>query len=275
MDGSILPHPPEVERFERSGPATREIRVVASVEELSHLAAETMVLRAVDAIRERGRFIVALSGGSTPTSLFELLASPPFVSRIDWSHVHVCWGDERCVSPADARSNYRTACDVLLDHVPIPDAHVHRMRGEAVPEVAAAAYEVELRTLFDAPEPQGTDFPSFDLILLGVGDDGHTASLFPKGAALYEQSRWAVAEYVESVAMWRITLTLPLINASRDVLFLVAGTDKADVVRQLFAAPTLAESLPAARVAPSRGHLQWILDRAAAAKTPDAHATGV
>lgn len=229
------------------------------------MAAETMAVRAAESIRERGRFVVALSGGSTPLSLFELLASPPFASKIDWRHVHICWGDERSVPPDDARSNYRMACDALLDHVPIPEAHIHRMRGEDVPERAAAAYEAELRALFDGSEAYD-EFPSLDLILLGLGTDGHTASLFPSGSALREQSRWVVADYVESVSMWRITLTLPLINASRYVLFLVAGAEKADVVQRILAAPGFAPSLPAALVVPARGLLRWILDGAAAEK---------
>lgn len=249
----------------------REIQVVASVDALAQCAAELMVVRAADAIRERGRFIVALSGGSTPRSLFQLLASPSFSTRIDWPHVHVCWGDERCVPPEDARSNYRMACEALLDHVPIPDAHVHRMHGEAVPAVAATAYEAELRALFDGHELHD-DFPWFDLILLGLGDDGHTASLFPHGRALHELSRWVVADDIEVVSMWRITLTLPLINASRSVLFLVAGADKADVVQQILAIPSHADVSPAARVAPSRGTVQWILDGAAAAKMPSSDA---
>ena len=259
--------------LESDGPVKREVQVVASVDALMQRAAETMVLRAADAIRERGRFIVALSGGSTPLSLFRLLASPSFSSRIDWRHVHVCWGDERCVPPEDARSNYRLACEALLEHVPIPEAHVHRMHGEAVPEVAAMAYEAELRTLFGVNE-RHDDFPCFDLILLGLGDDGHTASLFPHGRALHEQTRWAVADYIEVVSMWRITLTLPLINASRCVLFLVAGADKADVVQQVLATPSHAVALPAARVAPSRGILQWMVDGSAAAHTPGLHTTG-
>ena len=249
------------------GHAVREIQVVATIDELSHVAAEAIVWRAADAIRERGRFIIALSGGSTPKSLFQLLATPAFASRIDWQQVHVCWGDERCVPPDDARSNYRMACEAMLDHVPIPEPNVHRIRGEDTPVVAAVAYEAELRNLFNMSERHDDDFASFDLILLGLGADGHTASLFLHGAALHEQSRWVTAEFSESVSMWRITLTLPLINASRHVLFLVAGADKADVVQQIIATPTHAGLLPAARVAPTRGILHWIIDGAAAAKS--------
>lgn len=255
------------------GPAVREIQVVATTVELSRVAAEAIVLRAADAIHKRGRFIIALSGGSTPKSLFQLLATPAFASRFDWQRVHVCWGDERCVPPDDARSNYRMACEALLDHVPIAEANVHRIRGEDAPVAAAAAYEAELRNLFNMSERHDDDFPSFDLILLGLGADGHTASLFPHGAALHEQSRWVAAEFSESVSMWRITLTLPLINASRHVLFLVAGADKADVIRQISATPARSESLPAARVAPTRGTVHWIIDSAAAAKSTSSSIT--
>jgi len=262
-----------METNEHARPGAREIQVVATPEELAYVAAETVVLRAADAIRDHGRFIVALSGGSTPDSLFHLLATSAFASRIDWQHVHVCWGDERCISPRDARSNYRMACDAFLERVPIPTAHVHRMRGEDAPQAAAAAYEAELRELFNVHAPHDDDFPAFDLILLGLGADGHTASLFPDGTALREQRRWVVADYAKSVSMWRITLTLPLINASHHVLFLVAGADKAEVVQQIFIAPTHTVLLPAARVAPTRGVVRWILDSAAAATTPGSRIT--
>lgn len=250
-----------------AAPAVREIRVVAGVNELSRTAAEAIVLRAADAIRDHGRFVVALSGGSTPRSLFQLLASPEYAARIDWTKVHVCWGDERCVPPEDSQSNYRMASDALLDHVAIPESNVHRMRGEDAPEVAAAAYEATLRELFDMPQQHQGDFPAFDLILLGLGADGHTASLFPDGAVLHERTRWVAADYGESVSMWRITLTLPLINAARHVLFLVAGDDKADMVQRILGAHHESELLPAARVAPVHGILHWLMDAAAAAKS--------
>lgn len=246
----------------------QEFRVVESAEALSRTAAEDFVRCAAEAIRERGRFVVALSGGSTPKSLFQLLATSEFASRVDWPNVHVCWGDERCVSPNDERSNFRMASDALLDHVPLLGANIHRMRGEDAPEAAAAEYAGALRDLFNIPQQCDDEFPSFDLILLGLGTDGHTASLFPHSAALDERSRWIVAAYGESVAMWRITFTLPLINASRRVLFLVAGADKADVVRDLRSSTNELDRLPAARIAPNRGSVQWLFDRAAYSKVP-------
>lgn len=251
---------------ERGTPAVREIQVVGTVAQLSRVAAEAIVVRAANSIQERGRFVVALSGGSTPRTLFQLLASTEYAPRIDWTNVHVCWGDERCVPPEDSRSNYRMACDALLDHVAIPESNVHRMRGEDTPEVAAAEYEADLRALFDWHGRQPRDFPSFDLILLGLGADGHTASLFPNGAAIEEQTRWVAADYNESVSMWRITLTLPLINNARHVLFLVAGNDKADVAQEILRPHQRDTLLPAARVAPTDGVLHWILDAAAATK---------
>ncbi len=246
----------------------QEFHVVESTESLSRTAADEFVLRATDAIGERGRFVVALSGGSTPKPLFQLLATSEYASRVDWHNVHVCWGDERCVSPDDERSNFRMASDALLAHVPIPAANVHRMRGEDAPEGAATEYETELRELFDVSDKRDNNFPSFDLILLGLGTDGHTASLFPHSAALYERTRWIVAEYGESVEMWRLTFTLPLINASRRVLFLVAGADKADVVRDIRSPIIARDPLPAELVAPDHGVVHWLFDKDAYSKMP-------
>jgi 6-phosphogluconolactonase len=206
------------------------------------------------AIARHGRFRWALSGGTTPRKLYALLARPPLVRRIDWSRVEFFWGDERCVPPDHADSNYRTAREALLDLIQPDPAHVHRMRGEDPPEQAAAAYEAELRRAFELRE--GSPPPSFDLILLGMGADGHTASLFPGSAVLQEARRWVASDRN------RVTLTLPVLNAAAHVLFLVSGTDKAQRLAEVLAGPD--SGLPAQRVRPTHGKLEWSVDAAAA-----------
>src|SRR5262245_29806910 len=177
------------------------IRVLPDPAALADSAARQFVERCQAAIDARGSFSVALSGGSTPRDLHLRLASPPLAQQVDWAHVHVWFGDERCVPPDDPQSNYRMAYETLLSKVPIPPRQVHRMHGELPPDQAADEYEHDLRDFFK-DEP-----PSLDLILLGMGDNGHTASLFPGLNAVHEQRRWVVAEYVAEVGMWRITLT--------------------------------------------------------------------
>ena len=167
---------------------------------------------AAESIAARGRFTIALSGGSTPRPIYARLAAADHAERIDWGKVHVFFSDERCVPPDDAASNYRMAREALLDHVPLPSANVHRMRGEEDPALAALAYEQDLQRLF-----RTSAAPAFDLICLGMGDDGHTASLFPGTAALRERERWVVAQYVAVARAWRVTLTAALINAARHV----------------------------------------------------------
>ena len=230
-----------------------------STETLARAAAERVVVAAAAAIAARGRFVIALTGGSTPKVMYALLASSEFAGRIDWARVHAYWGDERCRPPDDPASNYRMARETLLDHVPIPASQVHRMRGEDDPNRAAAAYEQGLRALF----PDGD--PRFDLILLGMGANGHTASLFPRLSAVREAVRWVVAEYVAEVGMWRITLTPVAINAAAEILFLVAGADKATMLARVLEGPRLVDELPAQVVAPSAGTLTWLVDAAAAA----------
>jgi 6-phosphogluconolactonase len=232
---------------------------------LVQAAAERFVSSAAAALRASGRFAVALSGGSTPTSLYALLAKHAYATRIDWSRVQVFWGDERCVPPASLMSNYRMAREALLDHVPVPHENVHRIRGEDAAAAAAAAYERELRDVFRTP--QGAPMPRgrFDLVLLGLGGDGHTASLFPGQAAVSETERWVVAEYVPKVSMWRVTLTPVLINAAAEVVFLVSGREKAATLRRVLDGPYQPGALPAQAIAPRGGQLRWLVDAAAAA----------
>jgi 6-phosphogluconolactonase len=236
------------------------IRVFPEPSSLAEAAARLVVETGQAAIDTRGRFSIALSGGSTPRDLHLKLASPPLKDQLDWSKVHAFFGDERCVPPDDERSNYKMAADTLLTSVRVPQDHVHRMRGELPPEQAAADYERDLTDFF------GDDPPRLDLILLGMGDNGHTASLFPGLTAVHEQHRPVVAEYVAEVGMWRITLTPAVINLARHVVFLVAGAAKADMLSQVLEGPYAPNERPAQIVRPSPGEVEWLIDAAAAAK---------
>ena len=248
----------------QAGPAVQNPLIARDVNALMEGAASQVVTLVRDAVAARGRFAWALSGGSTPRQLYALLASAPFVSQIDWSKVHFFWGDERCVPPDHEDSNYRMVRQALLDVVRPATSQVHRLRGEIDPEEAALAYEAELRAFFQAAP--GAAPPSFDLVLLGMGGDGHTASLFPGTPALNETRRWIVANQKAADEPMRLTFTLPLINAAAQIRFLVSGANKAGRVEQVMDDVPAAESdrLPAQLVRPSRGVLQWWLDEDAA-----------
>jgi len=222
-------------------------------------AADFIVDRAEQAIGERGRFTIALSGGSTPRPIYARLASADYRERIDWARVHVFFGDECCVPPEDSGSNYLMARESLLDHVPLPPAQVHRIQGEIDPAQAALSYEQELQSVF-----RTASFPAFDLICLGLGDNGHTASLFPGTAALREQTRWVVPQYVEIMATWRVTLTAPLINTARQIAFLVEGAGKAEILGRVLNGPYQPDVLPAQLIQPMSGQVHWLVDAAAA-----------
>jgi 6-phosphogluconolactonase len=239
-----------------------EFRIYPDAASLARAAAEHFINLATEAIAARGQFVVALSGGSTPRATYALLASDGFAARVDWSRVHVFWGDERCVPPDHPDSNYRMARETLLDHVPLPTGDVHRIRGEVHPEEAAADYERTLRSFF-APQARDKEpTPHFDLVLLGMGEDGHTASLFP-GTAAHEQTRWVVAYYVDKLGAWRVTLTPVAINAAAHVTFLVSGAGKAARLREVLSEPYQPDVLPAQIVRPTNGHLLWLTDVAA------------
>jgi 6-phosphogluconolactonase len=228
-------------------------------------AAALFEREAAAAVRSGRRFRVALSGGSTPRSLFELLAAPAFRDRIDWSAVDFCWGDERAVSPEDLQSNYGMARETLLDALELSDRQVHRMIGEA-PDLpaAAGAYQQDLAALFGVPA-EGVP-PAFDLVLLGLGDDGHTASLFPYTSALDESERWVVANPVPKLGTTRLTLTPGILNRARRTVFLVVGASKADALAAVVEGPQDAQQFPAQLIAPREGELLWLADEAAAFK---------
>jgi len=242
-------------------PSTRNIEVLATAAYLFHAAAEEFVGAARAAIGAQGRFTVALSGGSTPKALYSLLASN--YADFVWNRVFLFFGDERHVPPTDAESNYRMVEESLLTKIAIPSENVFRVPAENPDASAAAAeYEAQLRRFF---EIKSGEFPRFDLILLGVGPDGHTASLFPDSAALDEQSRLVVANWVAKFNTHRITLTFPVLNRAAEVMFLASGADKAEMLHQVLEGKN-APPLPSQRVEPSDGKLLWILDEAAASK---------
>ena len=246
-----------------SGPlnSSAEIRVLTTPQELFAAAAEEVVRAANQAVAERGRFTIALSGGSTPKSLYNLLATNARTS-LPWDRMFFFWGDERHVPPTDSDSNYRMANEAMLSKVPVPAGNVFRMAAENPDATAAAeAYEQTLRKFFQL---QAGEFPRFDLILLGMGPDGHTASLFPGTAGLQEKSRLVIANWVEKLKAHRLSLTRPVLNAARCVAFLVSGTDKATVLRSVLEENVPGEQYPAKLVQPKDGKLIWFLDRAAA-----------
>jgi 6-phosphogluconolactonase len=238
---------------------TSGVRRVRDAEGVAQAAAEELASAAGRAVAARGRFTLALSGGSTPRRLYALLADPgaPYRGRVPWDRTHVFFGDERPVPPEHPDSNYRMARETLLERVPV--ASVHRIHGED--PGAAEAYEAELRHFFGIPA--GGAPPHLDLVLLGLGPDGHTASLFPGTTALDEATRWVVSPFVPRLGTRRTTLTLPVIDRARAVLFLVSGAEKAPALARVIAAAPGAAALPAALVRPAAGAL-WIVDDAAA-----------
>lgn len=231
-----------------------EIHVSEDREAMSLHAAGLFDAIAKDAIGARGKFRAALSGGSTPLRLYSLLAAEPYRSKVDWRHVDLFFGDERCVPPDHHNSNFNSINEALLSHVPVK---FHRIEGELSPGEAAIRYESELRRAFGLRE----GVPVFDLVLLGLGTDGHTASLFPGTAALGEIKRLAAAAYARNLESWRVTLTLPVINFARKVIFMVSGDGKSQIVKEVFEGK---KRYPASLVAPSSGDVLWLLDRKAA-----------
>ncbi len=238
-----------------------EIRVLTTPQELFDAAAEEVVRTANEAVKERGKFTIALSGGSTPKSLFNLLATNARAA-LPWDRMYFFWGDERHVPPTDPDSNYRMADETMLSKIPVPAGNVFRIEAEnPSADAAADAYEKTLRKFFQL-EPDAV--PRFDLILLGMGPDGHTASLFPGTAALQEKKPLVVANWVEKLKTHRLSFTLPVLNAGRCVAFLVSGMDKATMLKTVLEEDVPAEQYPAKLVKPTAGKLIWLVDRAAA-----------
>jgi len=239
-----------------------DLRVFPDSVALTRAAAELFAAEARAAIDARGRFSVALSGGSTPRALYGLLATDAALrASIDWLRVHLFWGDERHVSPEHPQSNYRMVREVLLDPVAIPPQNIHRIAGErADADEAASAYQMELEQFFGLA--QG-DLPCLDLVLLGLGSDAHTASLFPSAARTLERRELVVAHFVESANAFRISLTAPALSAARTIVFIVSGSDKAQAVHQVLDGERDPRRYPAQLIEPGGGKLIWLLDRSA------------
>lgn len=254
-----------------------EYRVFAQPEALSRAAAAHLVEGIRSAVSARGIARIAISGGGSPKPVFALLADPqqPYREAIPWDRLFLFWVDERCVPPDSPDSNYGNTRALLLDKVPLPSEHVIRIEGELDPEEAAARYEAAIRAHFRL---EGAEIPMFDAIHLGMGDDGHTASLFPHTQALHEMGRIAIPNFVpQQKESYRVTLTWPVINAGREVFFLVEGAAKADPVGRVLQSPADPEALPSQLIRPASGRLLFLLDGAAAAHLPppDAHGTGI
>lgn len=226
--------------------------------EVARAAADRFIGIARAATRERGRFSVALAGGSTPKQAYELLASDAYKDQLDWSKVHIFFGDERAVPPDDAESNYRMVNEAMLSSLPLPPQNIHRMQGVGDAVANARLYEDELRTYFN-----DALWPGFDLVLLGMGDDGHTASLFPGSPALDEQQAWVAANWIEKFKAYRITLTVPAINHAAHVIFLITGENKAERLAQVLSGRLDAGRLPSQLINPVNGSLEWLIDSAA------------
>lgn len=233
------------------------IEICRDADHLARVAAERFSDMARNPIADR--FSVALSGGSTPRRLFSLLAGPPYSGSIDWERIFFFWGDERCVPPDHPDSNYRMARETLLSRVPVPERNIHRIPADDPDHQRAAESYSATITQFFAPSP-----PRFDLVLLGMGDDGHTASLFPDTTALSVNDLIAVPNFVTKFDAWRITLTASIINSARNVIFLVSGADKATVLHKVIKGDHDPRTYPSQLIAPSEGRLTWLIDQDAA-----------
>lgn len=252
-----------------------EYRVYDDADALSGAAAEHFLATAQAAVTTRGKARVAISGGSTPKRTFALLASPaePFLKAMPWGQVELDWVDERCVPPDHPDSNYRMTREAMLDKVPLKPEQVFRIEGELEPDAAAARYESTIRAQFRL---EGAEVPRFDVLALGMGDDGHTASLFPHTDALHELGRIAVANHVpQQKESWRVTLTRPVIVEAAEVFFLIGGKDKADPLHRVLQGPYDPETLPSQLIQPKSGKLLFLLDKDAAALLPPPDAQGI
>lgn len=239
-----------------------EIDIYPDEKQWLRAAAALFIEQAETSIAERDCFSVALAGGNTPAPLYSALAQPEYCERVNWAKVHLFWGDERHVLPDDPDSNYRLVRMAFLEKVSLPEENIHRVRTEMEVRLAAFNYEEDLRKFFKG------EWPRFDLVLLGMGEDGHTASLFPHSAALNEESRWFVSNYAPEKKTWRLTLTRNAINAARLVVVLVRGASKAERLKAVLTGPKDPWDMPVQMVAPVDGKLIWLLDRAAASQLP-------
>jgi len=252
-----------------------QLLIFETAHELYHVAAAYWRRLAQEAAEVRGRFLLLLAGGSTPQPLYQRMAQPPYREDVPWSQTHVFWGDERMVPSDDPQNNYGQARELLLSHVPVPAEQVHPIHGELEPEEAAAAYSKTLARWTTRTEERLAEgqpaWPRFDLVLLGLGRDGHTASLFPGSAANEEKQRPAKAVHVEygDRPADRVTLTPPVFNSARQILFLVTGEEKAGALASVLEGKNDPTRWPAQRIRPQNGRVSWLVDRAAAAQLVD------
>ena len=237
------------------------IVVCQDLDDLGAKVAAEFVSLAVNFVQASGKFTVCLAGGNTPKAFYALLAAGACAVKIPWEQCHFFWGDERCVAPDHADSNYRMAREALLSKVPVPENQIYRIMAEKPPDLAAARYEATLKAHFNS---RAGDFPRFHLVFLGLGEDGHTASLFPDSEAVEEQNRCVVAPYVKSLKARRLSLTLPVFNRAANVFFLVSGSSKAEILARIMQPPESSKPLPAQRIRPQNGRLVWFVDQAAA-----------
>jgi 6-phosphogluconolactonase len=236
------------------------IKIFSTREYLNQAVAEYFIKVARTSIQDRGIFSAALSGGSTPEPVYRTLGSLEKEKQLDWDNIHFFWGDERCVPPDHPDSNYRMVREALLEHIRIPEENVHRVLSEYEPHISAQSYEATLRDFFKG------DFPQFDLVFLGMGDDGHTASLFPHSAGLKEEDRWFIENYAPAMDTWRLTLTKNAINAARHIAVLVIGESKADMLLDVLEGDHQPGDKPIQLIDPKNGQMVWFLDQAAAKK---------
>ena len=240
-----------------------EIRIFNDLEDLSRAAAILFIEQAEQAIAERNRFLVALNGGSTPTRLFQLLATDEH-EKADWSKVHIFWGDERCVPPDDSGSSYGQARDILLSHVFIPDVNIHRIQGELGPVEASKDYSLTLKGFASPP----FEWPRFDLVYLGMGEDGHTASLFPGSPVDVPEPTMPVTAYYQDRPANRVTLTPIVFNSARMIVFMATGEKKAKTLAEVLSDRYNPAQYPAQRINPNDGRLMWLVDKTAASRLP-------
>ena len=235
-----------------------DITVFNSPEELQMFAADLILGLLAEAGRRSDHYSFVLSGGTTPRKVYENIVKNPLVRDVQWQVVHIFWGDERCVPPDDVQSNFRMAHEALLSGIDIPEENIHRIKGELAPEEGASAYENEMKTCFN-----NEDMPKFNLVLLGLGDDAHTASLFPDSDAIKEKERWVIPVSPQK-GVARITMTIPLLNSAQRIIFIVAGKNKADAVCNVLSSDQRPSRYPARHIHPHDGTLIWLMDREAA-----------
>lgn len=241
------------------------LHIFKTADEFNHSIADWIVECIAEAVKKQERFTWVLSGGNTPKALYELLAATPYREKIVWEKLHIFWGDERDVPFKDSRNNAKMAFETLLNHVPIPASQIHIMQTENIsPEKSGEEYEKILRQYFPRPTPD-SQLPTFDLVLLGMGDDGHTLSLFPGTAIVHEEQAWAKAYFLEEQNMYRITLTKPVVNRSRRIAFLTTGTNKAHALKEVLQGRYNPDLYPSQEIKPENGELHWFVDEAAAA----------